>query len=132
VWHAILPLYYMLKNSGFNHVLLNEIEKNKDENFIKETLQEWHNILDPQNTFEKYRELLAKIQALSVEERLRFWIHGKKFWEQQVSKKLVLFFGPKDREKYAAEIWKHREIPSDWKNTWVEIERFQPALKLKG
>jgi len=132
LWHAVLPLYSKLKKSGFNQVLLNEIEKIKDEVFIKAKLNEWHNILDPGNTFEKYRSLLSEITGVSIEERLHKWIHGKKFWEVHVSGKMVEFFGQKSREKYANEIWKHRLIPGDWHEIWPELENFQPKLKETG
>jgi hypothetical protein len=129
LWHAVLPLYSKLKKSGFNQVLLNEIEKIKDEAFIKAKLNEWHNILDPENTFQKYRSLLSEITGVSIEERLHKWIHGKKFWEVHVSGKMVEFFGQKSREKYANEIWKHRLIPEDWHEIWPDLENFQPKLK---
>jgi hypothetical protein len=131
LWHAVLPLYSNLKKAGFNQVLLNEIEKIKEESFIKAKLNEWHNILDPENTFKKYQSLLSEIADASLQDKLQKWIHGKKFWEVHVSKKMNMLFGQKSQIKYANEIWKHRLIPGDWDNIWPEISNFQPALREK-
>lgn len=129
LWHAVLPLYSKLKKSGFNQVLLDEIEKIKEESFIKAKLNEWHDILNPENTFNTYRSLLSEITGLSSREKLLKWIHGKKFWELHVSQKMVAFFGQQSRVKYANEIWKHRSLPEDWHEIWSRIANFQPALK---
>ncbi|HLP57754.1 MAG TPA: DUF4435 domain-containing protein [Candidatus Deferrimicrobium sp.] len=130
LWHAVLPLYPILKKSGFNQILLNHTDIIKNEEFIKEKLNEWHNILDPDNTYKKYLALFSEINSFSLREKLHQWIHGKKFWEQHVSKKLVFFFGQEEREKYAAELWEYHGIPGDWEEIWAKIENFQPALKL--
>jgi hypothetical protein len=131
LWHAVVPLYSKLKKSGFNQVLLNEIEKIKEESFIKAKLNEWHDILDPEETFKKYRSLLTEISGINLQERLQKWIHGKKFWEVHVSQKMNVFFGQKSRDRYANEIWKHRLIPEDWEGIWPKIKGFQPELKEK-
>lgn len=130
LWHAVLPLYMRLKKSGFNQIFLNLTDIIKNEEFIKEKLNEWHKILDPGSIFKKYLDLFREINSLSLQEKLHQWIHGKKFWEQHVSQKLVLFFGQEEREKYATHIWKYRNIPDDWKDIWEKIEQFQPALQL--
>jgi hypothetical protein len=129
LWHAVVPLYSRLKKSGFNQVLLNEIEKIKEESFIKAKLNEWHHILDPEETFGKYRSILSKISGVALREKLQKWIHGKKFWEIHVSKKMNIFFGQEKRDRYANEIWKHRPIPGDWDEIWSKIEDFQPGLR---
>lgn len=129
LWHAVLPLYSRLKKSGFNQVLLDEIEKIREESFIKAKLNEWHDILDPENTFNTYRFLLSEITGLSVREKLQKWIHGKKFWELHVSQKMAAFFGRESRVKYANEIWKHRSLPKDWNEIWSKLSKFQPHLK---
>ena len=131
LWHAVQPLYSRLKNSGFNKILLNEIDKIKDEEFVRGKLNEWHKILDPEHTFKKYQEILSEIDSLNVREKLQKWIHGKKFWEQHVSRKMNSFFGQKDPDEHAIDIWRYRGIPEDWDEIWQKIEAFQPALKIK-
>lgn len=127
LWHAVLPLYRILKKSGFNQILLNHTDIIENEEFIKEKLNEWHKILDPEDTYKKYLALFSEINSLNLREKLHQWIHGKKFWEQHVSQTLISFFG---QENYAKEIWKRREIPRDWEEIWAKIENYQPALKL--
>lgn len=128
LWHAVLPLYHILKKSGFNEILLNHTDIIKNEKFIKEKLNEWHRILNPDEIYKQYLDLFSKINALSLQEKLHHWIHGKKFWEQHVAKKLIFFFGQKEITEYAKELWKYHEIPGDWEEIWPKIENFQPAL----
>jgi len=131
LWHAVLPLYHTLRNAGFNQIILEDIIRIRDESFIKEKLNEWYNSLDPAKTFEKYLALYTEIKELSVLERLHKWIHGKKFWEQHVSQKIVSFFGQEERDKYAAHILRCRDIPADWDEIWPILNRFQPKLEEK-
>jgi len=131
LWNAIQPLYYKLKDSGFNQELLIRDDRIPDEEFIRAKLNEWHGILDPEKAFNNYRALLSQITALSHREKLQKWIHGKEFWEQHVSQKLVKFFGQKSREYYLKKIWRDREIPGDWAEIWPVFKRLQPELEEK-
>ncbi|HLP47001.1 MAG TPA: DUF4435 domain-containing protein, partial [Candidatus Kapabacteria bacterium] len=131
LWHAIQPLYYKLKDSGFNQELLIQDDRILDEEFIRATLNKWHGILDPEKAFNNYRALLSQITALSHREKLQKWIHGKEFWEKHVSQKLVKFFGQKSQKEYLREIWELLEIPGDWADIWPVFKRLQPELEEK-
>ncbi|MFK5970556.1 MAG: DUF4435 domain-containing protein [Candidatus Marithrix sp.] len=93
LWSVINPLWEGIKELGFKGKLL-DIDNAQDNDKIKETLHGWHNFLEPEIIFNKFEERLLSIMEENDEaKQLKQWIHGKKFYNECVSKVLNQFLG---------------------------------------
>lgn len=79
LWRVIQPLYDGLMARGFNGVLL-DFEREFDREAIYMHIDEWHRYLSPGPLMADYERMLKEGRALSEEQALRTWIHGKSFW----------------------------------------------------
>ena len=83
LWRVIQPLYDGLMARGFNGVLL-DFEREFERREIYEQIDEWHRYLSPAPLMDNYELRLKEGRALSKEQALRTWIHGKSFWRHVV------------------------------------------------
>ena len=67
---------------------------------IREILSNWHNNLSPDQVIESYERELEKAQALSIEDKLTQYIHGKKFFNQVVVQILDQSFSGKGADDW--------------------------------
>lgn len=83
LWRVVQPLYDGLMDRGFNGALL-DFEREFERPEIYRYMDEWHRYLAPGPLMEDYERRLKEGRALSKEQALRTWIHGKSFWRHVV------------------------------------------------
>lgn len=99
MWRVIRKRRKMLLHeSGFPAKLDMEPVTNIAE--IREILKDWHGQLDPDRIIREYKWELAEAEKLSVDEQLKFYIHGKKFFQSVTVPLLNRFFGQASHGKW--------------------------------
>jgi hypothetical protein len=122
LWSEINPLWSGLRALGFKEKLLG-FEVAQDDDQIRETLEEWHDHLDPDRIFQGFSEKLARVGDLSMEEKLHRWVHGKYFFQDHVHPVLNRFLGQTDSSKRLSEIFSSRALPDDLEPLWERIRQ---------
>ncbi len=79
----ITPLWDGLIARGFQGDLL-DFENARDDQKIKDKLEEWHQFLDPEDLFGKFKVRLERVLDLSPFERITRWVDGKEFFRVHV------------------------------------------------
>ena len=113
LWSVINPLWEGLHNLGFKDDLLDPAIA-LDEQKIKETLRRWHNFLEPDQLWEKFQIKLDKVSPLDNEDKLKLWVHGKKFYEQVIDRLLDSLLGQKSAKNRKKSIFRHSPVPNDF------------------
>ena len=95
MWRVLRELYHQTR-------LPEELERAPvtDPIRIREILSNWHNNLSPDQVIESYERELEKAQALSIEDKLTQYIHGKKFFNQVVVQILDQSFSGKGADDW--------------------------------
>lgn len=119
LWSVINPLWSGLRALGFKEVLL-DIDTAQDDDRIKETLQEWHDYLDPQHIFTTFQNLLDDVIQKSESEQLRLWMHGKEFYRSHVHQVLNRHLGQTSAEDRMRDLFKTLQ-PNDLEPVWREM-----------
>jgi hypothetical protein len=117
MWRVLRELYHQTR-------LPEELERSPvtDSNHIREILTNWHESLSPDRVIESYESELANAQRLSTEEKLKQYVHGKKFFNQVVVQILDQQFSGEGADDW---VEKFRDAgmspPSDLRNIldWV-------------
>jgi len=117
LWSIVHPLWSGIRDLGFKEKLL-EPSVALDEASIKKTLKGWHDFLDPDNIWTKYQARLADVKKRSQEEQLKRWVHGKKYFDQNLTKNLNQWFGQQKSEVWKKELFKNLPLPSDLDGLW--------------
>lgn len=60
---------------------------------IRQILEAWHEQLDPNQIIDDYQRELTAAQKLTTDEKLKVYIHGKKFFKQVMVPTLNTLFG---------------------------------------
>ncbi|MEA3241755.1 MAG: hypothetical protein U9P37_09335, partial [Pseudomonadota bacterium] len=109
LWSVANPLWEGLRSLGFKDDLLNpEIALNEQK--IKETLANWHNFLEPDQIWEKFQKKHNTVSQLDIENKLRRWVHGKKFYEGVVNHVLNDLLGQKVTSERKISIFRHSPV----------------------
>jgi hypothetical protein len=120
LWSIINPMWEGLRSLGFKEALLNPaIATNEAE--IRAKLQEWHNYLEPNQTWQRYQNALNQVEQLSDEEQLKLWIHGKKFYEGVLSPVLNQLLGQKSDSVRKKAIFRTLPVPDDLAPLWQKM-----------
>lgn len=122
LWSEINPLWSGLRALGFKEKLLG-FEVAQDDDQIRETLEEWHDHLDPDRIFQGFSEKLTRVGDLSMEDKLLRWVHGKYFFLDHVHPILNRFLGQTDSSKRLSEIFSSRALPDDLEPLWARIRQ---------
>jgi hypothetical protein len=123
LWSAINPLWGGLRALGFKEKLLDfDVAQNDD--IIKETLNEWHGYLNPDQIFQSFADKLNQVSGLPVKEQLHKWIHGKQFFLEHVHPVLNKYLGQNDAQSRIMEVFRSFALPEDLEPLW---SRIQPA-----
>lgn len=120
LWSQINPLWSGLRALGFKEKLLG-VEIAQDDAQIRETLKEWHDHLDPDRIFGAFSEKLDRVVSLPTAEQLHRWVHGKRFFLEQVHPILNRFAGQTDSRNRLTEIFSSRALPDDLEPLWARI-----------
>ncbi len=120
LWHAVNPLQDGLRALGFKDALLNPAAA-QDDAKIRQTLRNWHNLLDPEKVEAEFHENLAIARQAGVEEQLTRWVHGKKFFEQHVVRVLNGLLEQHSPDKWLKEMSKDLPPPPDLAFLWAAM-----------
>lgn len=119
LWAIVSPLWDELKNSGFNRGLLAlELVDNEEE--IRAQFSRWHSQLEPEVTWLRYQRKYDEIKTLDINERLKTYVHGKKFFQQVVTPALTQLLHIRGAVS-ANELFKLMPVPADLNLIWVRM-----------
>jgi hypothetical protein len=121
LWSVINPMWEGLRSLGFKEALLDPAIAT-DEAEIKAKLLEWHQFLEPDQIWQNYQDALAQVSELAIEEQLKQWIHGKKFYEGVLSPALTQLLGQKSATERQKAIFRTLPVPDDLAPLWQKME----------
>lgn len=117
LWSVINPLWEGLRSRGFKEDLLSP-DVAPDSHKIREKLNEWHQFLDPRQIMTRYESTLERVRALSQDEQLKQWIHGKSFYTSVVNPALNTLLGQKSEKDRRSSIIRTLPLPDDLSGLW--------------
>lgn len=97
LWSVVNPLWEGLRSLGFKEALL-RADIAGDETEIKKILGEWHEFLNPDQIWSRYQTKLQEVEAKPSDDQLKFYVHGKQFYEQVVNTVLNRLLGQKSAQ----------------------------------
>ena len=119
LWSVINPMWEGLRSLGFKEALLDPaIATNEAE--IKAKLQAWHDYLEPEQIWQNYQEVLAKVDQLPVDEQLKRVVHGKYFYERVVDPLLDQLLGQESANDRKKAIFRDL-VPADLGSLWQKM-----------
>ena len=121
LWATVNPLWQGLRSLGFKEDLLNP-EISLDDATIKETLKQWHNFLEPEKIWRDYQTKLEEITILNQEDKLKIWVHGKKFYKGVINLALNELLGSKDKADRKKAIFRTLQLPEDLASLFEKME----------
>ncbi len=92
LWHVINPLWEGLRALGFKERLL-DIQQVGNDHAIRQTLNDWHQFLDPDPIWAGYQARLAEVTGWPVGQQLQSGVHGKQFFPMVVHTALTELLG---------------------------------------
>lgn len=87
LWHVINPLWEGLRALGFKERLL-DIQQAGNDQAIRQTLNDWHQFLEPTAIWTDYQARLAEVTGWPVGQQLQSGVHGKQFFPDVVNQAL--------------------------------------------
>lgn len=120
LWSEINPLWEGLRALGFKEDLLSP-EVALDEKRILEKLNEWHAFLHPEQIMERFKTKLESVQALTQNEQLKRWVHGKSFYSAVVNPALNGLLGQQAENKRRSSILRSLPFPDDLLELWEKL-----------
>lgn len=120
LWTVINPLWEGLRSLGFKEALL-DLEISGNDQQIKQKLVEWHDYLEPDSLYQTYQNKLAKVQSLASDEKLKHWVHGKKFYGIKVNQVLNDLLGQIPANDRKKAIFRTCEVPRDFEPLWKKM-----------
>jgi hypothetical protein len=117
LWHAVNPLWDGLRALGFKEALL-DLQNAQNDAAIRQTLQDWHQFLDPQRVFGEFQTHLNAARAIGPEEQFQRWIHGKQFFRQVIVPALNSLIGPKSSDEWYRDLSRTLPPPADLIPLW--------------
>ena len=92
LWHVINPLWEGLRALGFKERLL-DIQQAGNDQAIRQTLNDWHQFLEPTAIWTDYQARLAEVTGWPVGQQLQSGVHGKQFFPMVVHTALTQLLG---------------------------------------
>jgi hypothetical protein len=123
LWHAANPLQSSLQALGFKTDLLDFNLANAGDAAIEAKLKDWHDHLEPGRVMQLYKSYLATAQAAPIEEQLKVWVHGKRFFRTHVKDTVArLTASPTVAAETAlANLQSKMPLPVDLQNIWAAL-----------
>jgi len=120
LWTVINPLWEGLRSLGFKEALLDP-DIAEDEQQIQAKLSEWHTYLEPAKLYQTYQSKLVEVQSLSNEQKLKHWVHGKKFYSIKVNQVLNDLLGQIPANDRKKAIFRTCQVPQDFDPLWEKM-----------
>ncbi|MFS3858140.1 DUF4435 domain-containing protein [Proteus mirabilis] len=120
VWAIINPLWEGLRSLGFKESLL-ELNTSNDTVKIEQILQKWHQYLEPSQLLEKLKDKKQEINACTVDQQLKQYIHGKHFFKNVVYPVLISHIGNIKEKELKKQLFNSQPIPEDLDFLWQHM-----------
>lgn len=120
LWHAVNPLWDGLRAIGFKDKLL-ELGTAQNDTEIQDTLKKWHDHLEPSVIFAEFQKHLTAAHTASPDVQYRKWIHGKRFFSQEVVPVLNQYLGQAKTNVWMVNLRKALLVPKDLDPLWPEL-----------
>jgi len=120
LWSVVNPLWEGLRSLGFKEELLSP-DVALDNDRIMEKLNVWHQFLNPEQIMERHKSTLGRVQALSQDEQIKQWIHGKSFYVAVVNPALNVLLGQKSESDRRGSIIRTLPLPDDLSGLWQKL-----------
>ncbi len=121
LWSVINPLWSGLRTLGFKERLL-DVHNAQDDDFIRNTLNEWHEFLNPDHIFSQFQDLHSEVVGKSETEQLHRWVHGKQFYESVVHPVLNRLLGQVSVATRRTRLFQGLPIPEDLGFLWERLQ----------
>lgn len=121
LWSIINPLWQGLRSLGFKEALL-DFDNAQDDERIQVQLEQWHNFLDPNQIYTRFKDRLRDVAERDETEQITRWVHGKMFFETHVNQVLNRLLGQRSPQDRKRDIFQTRELPEDLTSLWERIE----------
>lgn len=115
LWRTVQPLWGMLRRGGkFPTSLASkdsvEIAQNDEEIF--DILKQWHEMLNPDDIWNRFQDGLDKVKALPIPQQLHSWVHGKYYWPV-INAEMNELFGQMEERQRRTKILRKLSWPRD-------------------
>ncbi|MDD9218455.1 hypothetical protein [Enterobacter kobei] len=120
LWAVINPLWEGLRALGFKEALLEPAIANDLEQ-IADKLQDWHNYLEPGQLIVQIAAKKEELSSLDFSELLRFFVHGKHFFNEVVHQEFCQSFGTVSASKRKTNIFSTLSVPDDLTDIWQRM-----------
>ena len=120
LWHTVNPLWEGLRSLGFKEKLL-ELEAAQDDAAIKATLSEWHDHLEPNQIIEQFQTYLTEALTTSPEDQYRKWIHGKRYFREQIVPSLNKYLDSRNANEWLKDLRRTMPLPADMSFLWQDL-----------
>lgn len=123
LWKTVTPLWTGLRALGFKEVLASEdsLEASQNDDKIRQTLDGWHELLDPNRLFDEFQQALQQASSASDHEKFSRLIHGKLFWKAQVHPVLNRLLGQASAPERRNALFQTLPRPADLKAILREL-----------
>lgn len=120
LWQIANPLQAGLQALGFKDRLL-DINHAGNEQVIKQTLDEWHQFLDPEPIWAAYQTRLAEVNTWSAPQQLSGAVHGKRFFKTVIATVLNRLLEQVDSDQRQKDLLKYAQPPTDLQPLWEKM-----------
>ena len=117
---VINPLWDGLIARGFHSELL-DFDNAQDDVKIKKALKKWHDFLDPEGLFRKFKKSLEDVARKSPFEQITLWTDGKEFFKSHVCSVLNRHLGQESAEERQKQIFRGLPLPDDLGFIWEKF-----------
>lgn len=120
LWHVVNPLWEGLRALGFKDQLLG-IQNIGNEQVVRQTLNDWHQFLEPDQIWANYQTRLTEVQRWPSKQQLSRAIHGKHFFPEVVHAVLSQWLGQTKASKRQNQLLQNAIPSPDLQPLWQKM-----------
>lgn len=120
LWHVVNPLQDGLRVAGFKDALL-DLNNAQSDTTIKQALRDWDEVLNPTTIWNNFLSTHTTASASSDMDKVTKWVHGKKYFNENVQAVLNANFGQWSSEKWFQELQRDMPVPVDLGFLWTAM-----------
>ncbi len=124
LWKIVNPLWEGLRSLGFKEKLLDP-EIALDERKIRETFEEWHDFLEPDQLWKDFQARLDEVSMLDIQEKLKHWVHGKMFYKKVINPLLDKLLGLKSAQNRKKSIFRTLPVPNEFTELFDKMKSWE-------